>query len=94
MSVEGTEEQVWYLINEGVVPVLCSLLRDEQIEAFGENILESLQEILDAGKKRGKLKNVIGMLLDCDGIDKIKQLCHHKNRQIVVHALDICDYFL
>ncbi len=92
-TIGGTTEQIWYLINEGVIPVLCNILQDERIETLGKEILLSLSNILNAGEKRGKLEDVIGMITDCDGKNKIEKLQDSKNYDISTRAEDIVGNF-
>ncbi len=77
--VGGSEEQVWYLIHEGVIPVLCSLLHDDHIDLLG---IEALSKILKVGKKIGRLEDVIRIVLDCNGKEKLEKLRKHKNSEI------------
>ncbi len=88
--VGGSEEQVWYLIHEDVIPVLCSLLYDNHLDLL---VMEALSKILKVGKKRGRLEDVIHMVLDCNGKEKLTKLRNHKNSEISTCSKDILKTF-
>ncbi len=92
-ATRGNENQVWYLIHEGVIPVFCSLLQEEYLDSVGIEILFGLSKVLHAGKKRGRLEDVIRMVLDCDGIERIKKLQNHENNGISTRSKKIVDTF-
>ncbi len=72
----GTPDQVWYLIHEGSIPLLCSFLQVYDAK-FVIIILESLENMLRVGKETQKLQTVIGILSDCGGKKEIEKLQEH-----------------
>lgn len=87
----ATIEQVWYLINEGVIPLLCSLLSNEQIQSFGAVTLAGLSAILKIGKMSGKFEDVIRMSFNCDCMDRIKELQNHEDFEISALSNEIVE---
>ncbi len=72
----GTSDQVWYLIHEGSMPLLCSFLHVYDAK-FVLIILESLENMLRVGEETKRLETVIGILSDCDGKNEIEKLQYH-----------------
>jgi len=81
------------LIHEGVIPVFCNLLQEEYLDNVGREILFGLSKILHAGKKRGRLEDVIRMVLNFDGIERIKKLQNRGNSGISTRSKKIVDTY-
>lgn len=72
----GTSDQVWYLIHEGSIPLICSFLRVYDAK-FLILILQSVENMLRVGKETQKLETVIGILSNCGGKKEIENLQNH-----------------
>eukprot|EP01094_Clydonella_sp_ATCC50884_P018178 TRINITY_DN3314_c0_g1_i1.p1 TRINITY_DN3314_c0_g1~~TRINITY_DN3314_c0_g1_i1.p1 ORF type:complete len:532 (+),score=243.82 TRINITY_DN3314_c0_g1_i1:62-1657(+) len=78
----GTPDQIHYLVSEGCLPALCSLLDapDSRIIAVA---LEGLGNLLEFGAKRrahpSEVNEYVLILERCGGIDAIEQLEEHSN---------------
>lgn len=89
----STSEQVWYLINEGVAPLLCKYLQVKDLHIIVP-ILEGLKRMLLVGKRNGgKLQAMIKILSDCEGMKAIQQLQEHKDRHTRNLSQEIVNIF-
>lgn len=90
MTVNGTPEQIRYLIEQGAIPNMCALLgvRDTQIVQV---LLDGLNNMLETSKP--DYDAICRMIEDCGGLDKIEELQKHQNKQIYKLAFDIIDKY-
>ncbi|KAH7645902.1 karyopherin alpha3 [Dermatophagoides farinae] len=90
MTMNGTKEQVRYLVEQGVIEPMCKLLtvKDTQILQI---LLEGLIKIFHHYETQ---VNVIADEIEkCGGLDTIESLQHHENDQIYKFAFEIVDRF-
>ncbi len=88
----GTSDQVWYLINEGVIPPLCKLLQGEDVETL-THVLEGLKRMLGVSKDIGKFLTVISILSDCHGLETIEVLQEDEDRNVSILSVEIVKTF-
>lgn len=88
MTVNGTPEQIKYLIDQQAIPAICALLgvRDTQIVQV---LLDGLNNMLETSKDN--VEDICKVIEDCSGLDKIEELQQHQNKQIYKLAFDIID---
>lgn len=88
----GTIEQITYIANHGIVPILCNLLtvRDSKVTLV---ILDGLKNILDCGKKIDQLQAICDLIEECGGLDKIETLQQSENEKVYQAALHIIEEF-
>ncbi|OQS02580.1 importin alpha-2 subunit, partial [Thraustotheca clavata] len=93
----GTPEQLMYLVQQGCVPPLVSLLdvTDSKIICV---CLDALENILRVGFKQGELdstgENKMALLIEeCDGVTKIQNLQYHHENDIYEKSLSIIETF-
>ncbi|KAL5255062.1 hypothetical protein ACHWQZ_G014483 [Mnemiopsis leidyi] len=90
MTVNGTPEQIKYLIEQQAVRSMCALLgvRDPTIVQV---LLDGLNNMLETSKD--DCENICRMIEDCGGLDRIEDLQKHQNKQIYKLAFDIIDKY-
>lgn len=90
MTVNGTQEQIKYLIEQGALPAMCQLLgvRDTQIVQV---LLDGLNNMLESAKP--DTDSLTRQIEDCGGLDRIEDLQKHQNKQIYKLAFDIIDKY-
>jgi len=90
MTVNGTPEQIIYLIKKGAVPNMCNLLtaRDPQVVQV---LLDGLSNMLQAVGENSQ--EVCLIIEDCGGLDKIETLQEHQNAHIYKLAFEIIDKY-
>lgn len=67
-AIRLNKDQSWYLLHEGVIPLLCGLLLQIEDVAVFTDVLKALIRMLIVGKREGKVQTVIDILLNCDEI--------------------------
>jgi hypothetical protein len=90
MTVNGTADQIKYLIDARAVSSMCALLnvRDTQIVQV---LLDGLSNIL--GTFEDSYEDVANEIENCGGLDKIEDLQNHQNKQIYNLAFGIIEKY-
>lgn len=92
----GTPEQIHYLVDQGCIPALCSLLDapDSRIIAVA---LEGLGNLLEVGQKRASgpgEQNEYSLILErCHGLDMIEHLQDHSNPVLYDKAVSLIERY-
>jgi importin subunit alpha-1 len=89
----GTPEQIFYLIQEGAIPPLCSLLHVTDVKVVTV-ALEGLENMLRCGQSTGNLEKIVEMITDCGGTSAIEELQAHENKVVYNRALKILEQYL
>jgi hypothetical protein len=89
----GTAEQIWYLVQCGAIPPLCSLLHVADVKVVTV-ALEGLENMLKAANQMGQLDRVVEMITDCGGAQAIEDLQTHDNKIVYQRALKILEHYL
>ena len=86
MTLNGTEEQVKYLVEHNVVEPICALLvvKDTQVMHI---LLEALLKIL--GHYKENYQQVADQIEACGGLDTIEALQNHENSEVYQFCFDI-----
>lgn len=88
----GTEEQIRYLVSQGCIPALCTLLDFDEPKLLLV-ALEGLENILDLGRKdssrNGGDNKFADFLEECGGLDHLEALQRHENEEVYNKALKI-----
>lgn len=95
----GTDAQIRYLANQGVIPPLCELFTcpDAKIIMVA---MEGIENILRVGKQDAaadpqNINQYADAVDHCKGIDFLEQLQHHQNEEIYNKAMTILkSYFV
>lgn len=86
----GSDEQIAFLVQEGVIAPLCSLFncKDPKMIMVA---MEGIENILKVGKKvGGELnRNFTEQVEECQGLDLLEQLQVHENEEIYDKAVKI-----
>lgn len=79
----GTPFQVWYLIDVGVIPALCSLLQVNNVDLV-QVALEALERMLyvNVYENFGKLEIIVKGICECDGMKTLQELRKHEDNKI------------
>jgi hypothetical protein len=89
--VGGTPDQVGYLVQQGAIQGLCSIL-DVNDSAVVETVLDALEAILKVGKMgpdERTLQYFTSVVEQCDGLSKIEALQDDQNENIYNKAVRI-----
>ncbi|OTF70281.1 importin subunit alpha-4-like protein [Euroglyphus maynei] len=90
MTMNGTKEQVRYLVEQGVIEPMCKLLtvKDTQILQI---LLEGLIKIFH--HYESQVDVISDEIEKCGGLDIIESLQHHENNEIYKFAFEILDKY-
>jgi hypothetical protein len=89
----GSTEQILYLVQQGALPPMCSLLSIEDVKILTV-ALEGIENILRVAQKTDNLDRIIEIISDCGGLNSIEELQHHVNEKIYDRAVKMLeDYF-
>jgi importin subunit alpha-6/7 len=88
----GTPEQIMYLVQQGVIPPLCTLLSvlDSKVITVS---LEGLENILRVAQNIGVLDRVVDLITDCGGLNAIEELQNHENANIYNRAVKVLETY-
>jgi len=89
----GNDEQISFLVNEGVIPPLCNLFSctDPKMVMVA---MEGIENILRVGKKNPEVNKLFTeMVEECEGLDKLEGLQMHANEEIYDKAVKILKSF-
>lgn len=88
----GTSDQILYLVQNGAIPPLCSLLlvHDAKVITVA---LEGLENILRVGNTSNVLEKIVDIVTDCGGLSAIEELQNHENHQIYSRAVKVLETF-
>ena len=86
----GSDAQIQYLIDQGVIQQLCGLDVGSTILTV---LLEGLKLILRYGVRSDTLKEISKIIEDCGGVEKIKALQHHTSEDVNQKALHILELY-
>ncbi|KAK9869897.1 hypothetical protein WA026_003617 [Henosepilachna vigintioctopunctata] len=90
LTIGGNKEQVAKLIEEGVIPPFCELLRCKDAQVI-QVVLDGINNMLKmAGQNVDELCT---MIEECNGLDKIEMLQNHDNIEIYKLAYDIIEKY-
>lgn len=90
LTISGTREQIGRLVQEGVVSPFCNLLscKDTQIVQV---VLDGIHNMLKAAGSQ--VEQLVNMIDECSGLDKIESLQNHENVEIYKLAYDIIEQY-
>jgi len=88
----GTPEQIMYLVQQGAIPPLCTLLSIHDAKVITV-ALEGLENILRVGQTAGMLDRIVQVVTDCGGITHIEDLQNHENSQIYSRAVKMLETY-
>ena len=91
----GTPDQIRYLIDLGIIPLLCDLLTQEDSGKLriAEIVLQSLENILKLGEQNDDCNSYAFKIKECGGLAKIKNLQKHENLIVIQKAVFIMKTF-
>ena len=79
----GTDDQIQYLISQGVIQPICDKLRVWDKKATGVGVaLTGLESILKIGARSNTLNQLKQRIEDVGGLDLLKTLIDHQDQQI------------
>ena len=88
---EGDNDQMQYLIDQGVIQQLCGGLLNMDTKILSI-LLEGLDSILKYGESSDTLGQITEIIENCGGVEHIKALKHHKNEdvsEVASHILEL-----
>lgn len=89
----GNDEQIRFLVKEGVIPPLCNLF-DCSDPKMVMVAMEGIENILKVGKKNAELNKMFTEHVEeCEGLDKLEALQSHDNEEIYEKAVKILKNF-
>lgn len=88
----GTANQIIYLVQNGCIPPLCSLLtvNDSKVITVA---LEGLENILKCAQTQGVLDNIVNLITECGGLNNIEELQVHENEQIYRRSIKVLETY-
>jgi len=87
----GSVEQVYYLIELGIVIPFCDALTSRDHGTLVV-VLEGLAAIFKAAKKIEDCLKVVHIIESCGGVQKLELLKEHSNNEVVSAALKVLDF--
>jgi len=87
----GNDEQITYLVNQGVIPPLCELFKCSNAKMIMV-AMEGIENILRVGKKELHIHGTnkfADNVEECQGLDKLEELQTHDNGEIYEKAHSI-----
>ena len=94
-TIHGTDEQIRYLVELNIIPLLCDLLTSESSRR--KFILETLKNILKSGQNASTLNNGNNpyaiIIEECNGLDKIESLLNHQSEKVYKMSLEIIEIY-
>lgn len=90
IATGGKDEHIHCLVELGSIDALCSVLdvADAKITMV---VLDAIENILKVGKKT--LRDYVGFVDECDGLDKIESLQDHQNNAIYKKVVGIIETY-
>ena len=93
----GTDEQIHYLVEQGIIPPLCALFKSHDAKV-AIVALEGLDNILKVGQRimqhRGLARNPYAVIVEtCDGLDLLENLQHHSLEELFIRSSRILREF-
>lgn len=88
----GTAEQIMYLVQQGAIPPLCTLLSIHDAKVITV-ALEGLENILRVSQTASMLDRIVQVVTDCGGITHIEDLQNHENSQIYSRAVKMLETY-
>eukprot|EP01038_Epipyxis_sp_PR26KG_P010812 gene10812-14513_t len=88
----GTPEQILYLVQQGAIAPLCSLLSVSDLKVITV-ALEGLENIFRVAHQTSNLDRIIEILNECNGLDAIEELQNHENNVIYTRAVKILENY-
>ena len=91
MTMNGTSEQIRYLVDSMVIEPMCNLLSVDDTQTV-HILLEALIKIFEEYKDN---KQMIAIAIEnCGGLDRIEALQAHENNEIYKAAYDLIDKYI
>lgn len=90
-AIEGTDNQVLNLVNEGVIPPVCNMLsyRDQELNHLALKSLEAILKISDS-----RVPELVEIIEECDGCKDIEKLVYSENSVISNLAESIFEKYI
>uniref|UniRef100_A0A1W7RAB0 Importin subunit alpha n=1 Tax=Hadrurus spadix TaxID=141984 RepID=A0A1W7RAB0_9SCOR len=92
LTTGGTLEQIVYLIQAGVTPPLCEMLKAPEAKIILV-VLDAFRNILAAADKLNETEKVCVLIEEVGGLDSIEELQQHENDEVYKSALDIIEHY-
>ncbi|XP_020108788.1 importin subunit alpha-4-like [Ananas comosus] len=96
-TVEGSDEQIRYLVSLGCVKPLCDLLesRDPITVCVCLNALDNILSVGESDKKSGKTGTnpYVELVNECGGLDKIENLQEFDNDEVYKKAIEVLESY-
>jgi importin subunit alpha-6/7 len=89
----GSPEQIFYVIQEGAIAPLCSLLLVSDLKVVTV-VLEGLENMVKVAEMKGVLDKVVDLITDCGGGDAIEILQTHESKLIAGRAIHMLERYL
>lgn len=90
MTISGNQQQVAYLVQQGVITPFCNLLDCKDTQVI-QVVLDGIQNLLKAAGT--DIEAITGMIEECGGLDKIERLQNHENIDVYKLAYEIIEKF-
>ncbi|XP_074658026.1 importin subunit alpha-4-like [Tubulanus polymorphus] len=92
LTISGNKAQVAYVVNEGVIPPFCKLLKvvDSQVIQV---VIDGINNILKMATAGDEQAHVCRLIEECEGLDEIERLQSHENEEIYRMAFEIIDSY-
>ncbi|GAB6020073.1 Importin subunit alpha-4 [Chamberlinius hualienensis] len=90
LTISGNKPQVLYLVSQGVVGPLCSMLTCKDVQVI-QVVLDGLNNVLKVAGNQ--LEIICDQIEECGGLDKIEALQNHENIDIYKLAFEIIDQY-
>ncbi|XP_023231466.1 importin subunit alpha-5-like [Centruroides sculpturatus] len=88
----GTLDQIVYIIQAGVIPPLCDMLKVPEAKII-LLVLDAFRNILAAAERIGEIEKVCLLIEETGGLDRIEELQQHENNEVYKSALEIIDRY-
>ncbi|XP_003737723.1 importin subunit alpha-4-like [Galendromus occidentalis] len=94
ITISGTKEQMEYLIQQGVVPPICSMLdvRDSQVVHVCLDALNNLLKLSSMSEPSTFVGTVAQQIEECGGLDRIEAAQNSENEEVYNLAYEIIEH--
>ena len=89
----GNDNQIQYLIEEGVIPCVCEMATAAVDEAVITVALDDVCLVLEWGERVGRLGDTMDLVESCGGLEKLEDLTGHPSDEVYQMAYRLVERY-